>query len=183
MRIATHTLTLAATLSALPLAGVSAQKGGAASIPSSLRPAVEAVKANNSWLLEQQQSICEIPAPPFNEAGRAAELQRRFEALGLANVRTDGEGNVIGERRGDGSGPTVVLSGHLDTVFPEGTDVKVKREGTRFSAPGIADDCRGLAVVLGVARAMADTRVRTPGTIIFVGTVGEEGAGNLRGVR
>lgn len=183
MRIATHTLTLAATLTALPLAGTFAQKSDAAAIPQALRQAVEAVKANNSWLLEQQQSICEIPAPPFKEADRAAELQRRFEALGLANVRTDGEGNVIGERRGDGNGPTVVLSGHLDTVFPEGTDVKAKREGTRYSAPGIADDCRGLAVVLGVARAMADTKVRTPGTILFVGTVGEEGAGNLRGVR
>jgi tripeptide aminopeptidase len=75
------------------------------------------------------------------------------------------------------------VSGHLDTVFPEGTDVSVKREGTRLSAPGIADDCRGLAVLLAIARALDVAKVRTRGTLIFVGTVGEEGAGNLRGVR
>src|SRR5690606_34393285 len=103
-----------------------------ASVPKSLGSALEAVKANNPWLLEQQRTICEIPAPPFKEAERAAELQRRFEALGLVRVRIDGEGNVIGERPGTGSGPTVMLSGHLDTVFPEGTDVTVQREGTRM---------------------------------------------------
>jgi acetylornithine deacetylase/succinyl-diaminopimelate desuccinylase-like protein len=183
MRIAIRTLTLVAAIVTLPAFGARAQRNQAASVPRSLRPALEAVKANNPWLLEQQRTICEIPAPPFKEAARAAELKRRFEALGLVNVRIDGEGNVIGERPGRGSGPTVVLSGHLDTVFPEGTDVQVEREGTRLTAPGIADDCRGLAVLMGVARALADTKVRTPGTIIFVGTVGEEGAGNLRGVR
>ena len=183
MRIAYQPLALAATLCLIPTAGTLAQKSAGAPIPRTLRPALEAVKASNPWVLEQQQSICEIPAPPFKEGDRAAELKRRFEALGLVNVRIDGEGNVIGERPGSGSGPTVVLSGHLDTVFPEGTDVKVQREGTRFTAPGIADDCRGLAVVLGVARALADTKMKTPGTILFVGTVGEEGAGNLRGVR
>lgn len=183
MRIATRSLALAATLSTLPASAPLAQKSETASIPGALRPALEAAKTNNPWLLEQQVSICEIPAPPFKESARAAELKHRFEALGLVNVRIDGEGNVIGERPGSGRGPTVVLSGHLDTVFPEGTDVQVQREGTRFSAPGIADDCRGLAVMLGVARALADSRVKTPGTILFVGTVGEEGAGNLRGVR
>lgn len=183
MQIAMRTLALTATLSALPAAGVLAQKPSAEAVPGQLRPAIAAVKAANSWLLEQQQSICEIPAPPFKEAARATELERRFRVLGLINVRIDGEGNVLGERPGSGKGPTVVLSGHLDTVFPEGTNVEVRREGTRYSAPGIADDCRGLAVILGVARAMADTKVKTPGTIIFVGTVGEEGAGNLRGVR
>lgn len=152
-------------------------------IPPALRPALAAVRANNAWLLDQQVSICEIPAPPFKEAARAAELQRRFEALGLRNVRIDSEGNVIGERPGTGDGPTVVLSGHLDTVFPEGTNVQVTRTGTRFAAPGIGDDCRGLAVLLGVARALDEGKVRTAGTILFVGTVGEEGAGNLRGVR
>lgn len=170
------------TLAATGLAA-EAQAQTPTAIPGELRPALAAVKGANQWVLEQQVSICEIPAPPFKEAARAAELVRRFKSLGLANVRIDGEGNVIGERRGTGGGPTVVLSGHLDTVFPEGTNVKVERKGTRFSAPGISDDCRGLAVILGVAKALADTKVKTPGTIIFVGTVGEEGAGNLRGVR
>lgn len=183
MQIAIRALASAAALCALATAGAAAQSRTTPAIPSPLRPALASVKANNPWLLEQQASICELPAPPFKEAVRAAELERRFRALGLGNVRIDREGNVIGERPGTGDGPTVVLSGHLDTVFPEGTDVKVQRKGTRFTAPGISDDCRGLAVIMGVARAMADTRVKTPGTIIFVGTVGEEGAGNLRGVR
>ena len=149
----------------------------------SLSAAMEVVKRDNAWTLDQQVSICEIPAPPFKESVRAAELVRRFQSHGLTNVRIDTEGNVIGERRGTGDGPTVVLSGHLDTVFPEGTDVKVKREGTRLTAPGIGDDCRGLAVMLAVARALNQSRVQHPGTILFVGTVGEEGPGNLRGVR
>lgn len=148
-----------------------------------LTAAMDAIKRDNAWTLEQQISICEIPAPPFKESVRAAELVKRFQSHGLANVRIDTEGNVIGERRGTGGGPTVVLSGHLDTVFPEGTDVKVKRQGTRLTAPGIGDDCRGLAVLLAVARAVNQSRVQHPGTILFVGTVGEEGPGNLRGVR
>ncbi len=145
--------------------------------------AVETIQRDNAWTLDQQVSICEIPAPPFKEALRAAELVKRFESHGLTNVRIDAEGNVIGERRGTGSGPTVVLSGHLDTVFPEGTDVRVKREGAKLTAPGIGDDCRGLAVILAVARALNQAKVQHPGTILFVGTVGEEGPGNLRGVR
>lgn len=148
-----------------------------------LRAALETIKRDNTWTLEQQVSICEIPAPPFKEALRAAEFKRRLEALGLQNVRIDSEGNVIGERPGTGKGPTVMISGHLDTVFPEGTDVKVKREGERLKAPGIADDCRGLAVVLAVARAYQQSGVANQGKVYFVGTVGEEGPGNLRGVR
>jgi acetylornithine deacetylase/succinyl-diaminopimelate desuccinylase-like protein len=77
----------------------------------------------------------------------------------------------------------VVLSAHLDTVFPAGTDVRVKREGTKLTGPGIGDDARGLAVLLAVARALQDAKVETPGTITFVGTVGEEGLGDLRGVK
>ena len=144
--------------------------------------ALARIKADNAWTLDQQQSICEIPAPPFKETARGAEYKRRLEALGLT-VRVDSIGNVIAERKGTGNGPTVMLAGHLDTVFPEGTDVKVKREGTMMRAPGIGDDCRGLAVVLSVARAFQMEQVPTTGTIIFVGNVGEEGPGNLRGVR
>ena len=148
-----------------------------------LKSALATIQRDNAWTLDQQVSICEIPAPPFKEAVRAAEFKRRLEALGLKNVRIDSEGNVIAERPGSGNGPTVMISGHLDTVFPEGTDVKVKREGDRYKAPGIADDCRGLAVVLAVARAYQQSQVNTTGKVYFVGTVGEEGPGNLRGVR
>lgn len=174
------------TLSLVLLLSARLLPAQAVAIPSANRAvadALEIIKRDNAWTLEQQVSICEIPAPPFKEQVRAAELVKRFQSHGLTNVRIDPEGNVIGERAGTGSGPTVVLSGHLDTVFPEGTDVKVKREGSLFRAPGIGDDCRGLATILAVARAVDQAKITFPGKILFVGTVGEEGPGNLRGVR
>jgi tripeptide aminopeptidase len=148
-----------------------------------LRSALQVIRDDNAWTLGQQVSLCEIPAPPFGEARRAAAFRRRLTALGLRNVRVDAEGNVIGERPGMSDGPTVVIAGHLDTVFPESTDVRTRRVGGRIYGPGIGDDCRGLAVVLAVARAFQRSAVRTNGTVIFVGNVGEEGPGNLRGVR
>lgn len=149
----------------------------------SVMAALASIKADNAWTLDQQESICEIPAPPFKEATRAAEYRRRFETLGYRNVRIDTEGNVIAARPGVGKGPTVMIMGHLDTVFPEGTDVTVTRTGSMMRGPGIGDDCRGLAVLLQVAKALDAARVRTEGTIYFVGNVGEEGEGNLRGTR
>ena len=148
-----------------------------------VKAALATIKADNAWTLEQQETICEIPAPPFKETARGREYQKRLLALGLKNVRIDSIGNVIAERPGRGGGPTVVIAGHLDTVFPEETNVTVKREGTRMSGPGIGDDCRGLAVVLAVARAFEKAGVQTNGTVYFIGNVGEEGPGNLRGVR
>jgi acetylornithine deacetylase/succinyl-diaminopimelate desuccinylase-like protein len=148
-----------------------------------LRAALDTIKAQEAWTVNQQISLCEIPSPPFKEATRAAEYRRRLQALGMTNVRIDSVGNVIAERRGTGDGPTVLIEGHLDTVFPEGTSVKVKRTGTLLAGPGIGDDCRGLAVVLSVVRAFERAKVQTAGTIYFVGDVGEEGQGNLRGTR
>jgi tripeptide aminopeptidase len=146
--------------------------------------ALDALRATNEWTLAQQIALCEIPAPPFKEATRAAEFRRRLEGLGYRGVRTDPEGNVIAERAGTSrTGPRVVLSAHLDTVFPDTVDVTVRREGTRLRGPGIGDDCRGLATVLAVARVLNETRLQTAGTIVIVATVGEEGPGNLRGVR
>jgi tripeptide aminopeptidase len=147
-----------------------------------LRAALDIIKADNAWTLEQQRSICEIPAPPFKEQARGLEMKRRFEALGY-KTRIDSIGNVIAEKRGDGTWPTLVVAGHLDTVFPEGTDVTVKTTGTRMKGPGISDDCRGLAAILSVARAYARAQVETKGTVYFVANVGEEGPGNLRGTR
>jgi acetylornithine deacetylase/succinyl-diaminopimelate desuccinylase-like protein len=155
-------------------------------IPSSnarVRAALDIIKADSAWTLQQQIELTQIPAPPFKETVRGAEYKKRLEALGFTNVRTDSVGNVIAERKGTGSGPTVVLAGHLDTVFPEGTDVTVKRSGNKYLAPGIADDGRGLTTVLSVARAFQKAGVVTKGTIYFVGDVGEEGQGNLRGMR
>lgn len=148
-----------------------------------VRAALDTIKAQEAWAVDQQISLCEIPAPPFKEGVRAAEYRRRLQSLGLSNVRIDSVGNVIAERRGTGSGPTVLIQGHLDTVFPEGTDVHVKHNGTTLAGPGIGDDCRGLAVVLSVARAFQRANVQTNGTVYFVGDVGEEGQGNLRGTR
>ncbi len=145
--------------------------------------ALAALERENAWTLDEQAAICRIPAPPFKEAARAAAYRDRLVALGVRNVRIDAEGNVIGELRGAAPGPTVLLSGHLDTVFPEGTDVTVRREGTRLVGPGIGDDCRGLAVVLAVTRQLAGGTVPFAGRVLVVGTVGEEGPGNLRGVR
>ena len=180
----------AGLLALLPLGAACAQGRPAArpapAVPAShgaVREALRVLRADNAWTLDQQASICEVPAPPFKEAARAAEYRRRLEALGLRNVRIDAEGNVIAERPGSGGGGTVVVSAHLDTVFPEGTDVKVQRSGTRMTGPGIGDDCRGLATLLAVARAYDRAKVATRGPVLFVGTVGEEGAGNLRGVR
>jgi acetylornithine deacetylase/succinyl-diaminopimelate desuccinylase-like protein len=145
--------------------------------------ALTALERENAWTLDEQASICRIPAPPFKEAARAAAYRDRLAAIGVRNLRIDAEGNVIGEIRGVRPGPTVMLSGHLDTVFPEGTDVSVRREGTRLVGPGIGDDCRGLAVVLAVSRQLTAGRIPFAGRVLVVGTVGEEGPGNLRGVR
>ena len=98
-------------------------------------------------------------------------------------MHIDKAGNVIGTRAGAAAHPNLVLAAHLDTVFPEGTDVKVTRDGTVLKGPGIGDDCRGLAVMLGVIQALKDGRVQTPGTITFVADVGEEGLGDLRGTK
>jgi acetylornithine deacetylase/succinyl-diaminopimelate desuccinylase-like protein len=148
-----------------------------------VRRALDIVRAQEPRLLEDQVRICEVPAPPFAEAARAELYRSLLEEAGLKDARIDRAGNVIAERPGRARYPHVVLSAHLDTVFPEATDVRVTRQGTLFKGPGIGDDCRGLAVVLGVARALQEAALTTSGPITFVGTVGEEGLGDLRGVK
>jgi acetylornithine deacetylase/succinyl-diaminopimelate desuccinylase-like protein len=148
-----------------------------------VKAAVDMIRAAEPQTIEDQIRICEVEAPPFNEAKRAEVYARMFRDVGLQNVRIDKEGNVLGDRPGSQPRPRLVFSAHLDTVFPEGTDVRVKRDGGMLRGPGIGDDCRGLAVVLAVVRALNQARVQTHGTITFVGTVGEEGLGDLRGVK
>jgi acetylornithine deacetylase/succinyl-diaminopimelate desuccinylase-like protein len=164
-------------------AGAQAQGTVIPSRSPKVEAALAAIRADNEWTLDQQASICEIPAPPFKESARAAEFARRLKSVGYADVRIDSEGNVIATRPGKGSGPSVMIAGHLDTVFPEGTNVKVTRQGRTMKGPGIGDDCRGLAVVLQVARALNKAGIETDGTIYLVGNVGEEGPGDLRGVK
>lgn len=156
------------------------------SIPSTnakVRAALDILKTDKAWTLQQQVDLTQIASPPFKESARAAEFKKRLESIGLRNVRIDEVGNVIAERPGTGNGPTVLIEGHLDTVFPEGTDVTVKHKGDTLVAPGIGDDDRGLATVLAVARAFEKAGVQTKGTVYFIGNVGEEGPGNLRGTR
>ncbi len=151
--------------------------------PPALARALESLKTANAWTLDKQVALCEIPAPPFKEGPRGEAFRRELVALGYANARIDEVGNVVAEVVGTSHGPTVMLAGHLDTVFPEGTNVKVVRDGGRLKGAGIGDDCRGLAVVLATARAVRQGGVKFAGRVIFVANVGEEGAGNLRGTR
>jgi len=133
-------------------------------------------------------TLTEIPAPPFKETARAAAFLQMLRASGLADVETDGEGNVMGIRRGTFAQPPgdrtmLAVLAHLDTVFPEGTDVRVKRDGTKLRAPGVGDDTRALALMLTMIRAMDAAPVQPPHDILFVGNVGEEGEGDLRGAK
>jgi len=144
-------------------------------------PGLAWIAKNSSWVTDQQIRLSEIPAPEFGEAARGQALAALFAASGL-KVRTDDTGNVIGELTGSDPG-VVLLVAHLDTVFPAGTDVHVKRDGSRLVGPGISDNAAGLSALVGLARAFSESRVRTRKTIALVGDVGEEGEGNLRGVR
>lgn len=148
-----------------------------------VRQALDWVKANEPLVIADEIEITQVASPPFQESRRAQLLKRKFEQAGLTGVRIDAVGNVIGVRAGAAARPNLVLAAHLDTVFPEGTEVTVKREGTVLRAPGVGDDGRGLAVLLGVIRALDHAGLKTAGTITFVANVGEEGLGDLRGTR
>ncbi len=141
------------------------------------------IKADQDNTTQDQITITEIPAPPFKEDERGEYYKGRLAELGLADVQEDEVGNVYGTLEGTGDGPTMFVSAHLDTVFPEGTDVTVREVDGKLCAPGIGDDGRGLASLLSIVRAFKDSGVQPVGDIIFGGTVGEEGLGDLRGVK
>jgi len=140
------------------------------------------IDKNSAWLTERQIQITEIPAPEFGEGPRGEFMKKEFEAAGL-KVQTDKTGNVIAVWPGSDAKDVVLFAAHLDTVFPAGTDVRVKRNGGRLEAPGISDNSAGLAALLGLARALAESRIATTKTIVLAADVGEEGEGNLRGIR
>ena len=148
-----------------------------------VKAALEAARLNEPRFIDEQIRICEIPAPPFMEEARGKEMERLFRLMGLRDVRMDKAGNVIGVRPGAAAHPNLLFQAHLDTVFPEGTNVKVRRDGNLLRAPGISDDCRGLAMMLGVIQALNEAKIQTPGTITFVADTGEEGLGDLRGTK
>ena len=148
-----------------------------------LRSAFAHIGSRLDKITEEQIRICSIPAPPFGEKQRAEYLKERFLQLGLVDARLDEEGNCVALRKGHSAAPLLVVSAHLDTVFPVGTDFTVHRAGGRLLAPGISDDGCGLVALLAIAEVLGSTGIETEGSILFVGTVGEEGEGNLRGVR
>lgn len=140
-------------------------------------------ETNSAAITKDQIVISSIPAPPFKERQRAEYLADKFKQLGLVDVEIDKEGNCVGLRKGQSHEPLLVISAHLDTVFPDGTDVTVRSAQGKLFAPGIADDACGLVALIALSQALDEARINTEGSILLVGTVGEEGEGNLRGVR
>ena len=145
--------------------------------------AFSAIEDMDDWALEHLVELTEIPAPPFMEEARGRRFAELLTEYGADSVWTDAEGNVIGLRRGRRGDRTIGFGGHLDTVFPEGTDVTVRQRGDTIFAPGVGDDTRGLVVVLAVLRAMEEAGIETDSDVHFVGVVGEEGVGDLRGMK
>ncbi|MBS1820345.1 MAG: M20/M25/M40 family metallo-hydrolase [Acidobacteria bacterium] len=149
----------------------------------SFRNAKAFLASDHDRFVKDLITLTEIPAPLFKEQKRGAAYLEMLREVKLADVEMDAEGNVMGVRKGTGNGPMLAVLAHLDTVFPEGTDVKVKRQGNRIAAPGVGDDTGALALMLTVIRAMDAAKIQTPGDILFVGNVGEEGEGDLRGAK
>lgn len=176
----------AATVGASPLA---AQSNGfdeavrrLAAHPA-VQKAMRAVEDSDARTMQDLRELTQIPAPPFGEEARGARFLELLREVGVDTAWVDEVGNVIGLRRGTGSGQTIAIAGHLDTVFPEGTDVTIRMAGDTIYAPGVGDDTRGLSSVLAILRAMNAADVRTDADILFIGNVGEEGPGDLRGVK
>ncbi len=133
--------------------------------------------------IKNQIELTEIEAPPFKEEKKALEFSKRLEKIGIDKVWIDSIGNVLGLIKGFEGKRNVAIDGHLDTVFPEGTDVKVRIINDTLFAPGVADDTRGLAMLLTIAEAIKKSEIKTRDNILIIGTVGEEGLGDLRGVK
>ena len=150
---------------------------------SKVTKALEDIKADDATTFAEQKRITEIPAPPYKEKLRAEYYLKRMQELGFKDAAIDSEGDVIALRKGSGGRPKLVVSAHLDTVFAEGTDVSVTEKDGVFLAPGIGDDSRGLAALLSLIKSINANGIVTVGDVMFVGTVGEEELGNLRGVK
>ena len=149
-----------------------------------VKAALETIKADDAATFAEQKHITEIASPPYKEKVRAEYYLKRMQELGLKDAAIDAEGNVIALRKGAGDGhPKLAIAAHLDTVFPEGTDVTVKEKDGTFVAPGLGDDARGLVALLSIVKAMNANDISTVGDIMFVGDVGEEELGNLRGMK
>jgi tripeptide aminopeptidase len=141
-------------------------------------------RSHSRELEDRQMEVTAIPAPPWGEAARSEWLKARFEELGLSDVHQDELGNVFGIRPGITSDASyIALSAHLDTVFPPGTEITVTREASKLYGPGISDNGSGIVALLAIAGAMRDAAIANRAPILFIGSVGEEGEGDLRGMR
>jgi tripeptide aminopeptidase len=186
LRFSTAVLALSLAFGGSALAGQTNYATNAQRILASptFKAAVATLDKDYDRYVAEGIKLTEIPAPPFGEQNRAKAYEAMLKEAGLTNVHIDAEGNAIGLRKGTKSdGKFVVVAAHLDTVFPLETDVKVKREGTRLNAPGIGDATFSTAALLAFARAMNAAGVKHRDDILFIGNVGEEGPGDLRGVR
>lgn len=153
------------------------------STDATVQSALQYILDNEPTAIEEQIRLTEIPAPPFMESRRAAYFLQQMQRRGLQDAYIDSEGNAMAIRRGTGNGPTLLIAAHLDTVFPEDVDTTVELRGGRYYAPGIGDDTRGLTALLTVIDTLNTFNIQTEGDIIFAGNVGEEGRGDLRGVK
>lgn len=148
-----------------------------------VRAALESIAAGEPETIAEQIRLTEIPAPPFQEQRRAEYYLQQMQSRGLPEAYIDAEGNVIGLHRGSGEGPLLAIAAHLDTVFPPETDLTVEQRDGRYYAPGISDDGRGLTVLLTLIETLSSSAITTRGDILFIGNVGEEGLGDLRGIK
>lgn len=146
-----------------------------------VKAALASIEAKEGEALQEHIRLTEIPAPPFKEEKRAQYYLEQMKARGLTDAYIDDEGNAMAIRKGTGDGPTFAIAAHLDTVFPEGMDTTVTERDGKYYAPGIGDDTRGITALLSVIDALNESGIQTVGDIIFVGNVGEEGRGDLRG--
>lgn len=180
------TCLLLSLLSAQPAAakaGVEIRQAREVRALPAFRAAATIIARDYDRIVAEAVALTEIPAPTFAEEERGRALMDLFRAAGLADVKMDAVGNVTGLKKGRGRGRLVAVVAHLDTVFEKDVPIKARHEGDRIYAPGIGDDSFALAVMAGYARALNEVSVRTQSDILFVGSVGEEGLGNLRGMR
>ena len=148
-----------------------------------VRDALDHLVEMEDELLADLVELTEIPAPPFGEGPRGERFAEMLAAAGLTDVTIDEVGNVIGRRSGRDGDRVIALTAHLDTVFPVETDVTVRVKGDTYTAPGVGDNTRGVVVLLGILRALEQAQIDTAADILFVGNTGEEGLGDLRGVK
>lgn len=148
-----------------------------------VKTAMNYLKNDESKTLKEAVFLSEIPAPPFTEEKKAKAFLGMIQRAGIPDAKIDKEGNVVAIRKGNGKGPTVVIDAHVDTIFPVQTDIKVKVKDGIYYGPGLTDNSFGMATMLSIARALNDGKVQTVGDIVFLASVGEEGLGNLRGVK